>query len=150
MSQISNITGAAWGASGAASAGSTGFVTCTGWTHSTDAGSVPGDVGYRCLVGAEGSAPTFKIDANTVPLATGVGEADQTQAVRLLEQHAAGHDDIGPVEIGVVEVFRVAVDEADGPLGRQHRRERDEAEGDCRILCAQELGGDGVHRSDWG
>ena len=66
---------------------------------------------------------------------------DELERVRLLEQHAAGHDHIGPAEIGFGQFFGVAVDEPDIPGLRQQRRDRDQAERDRRIARADELAG---------
>jgi hypothetical protein len=47
-----------------------------------------------------------------------MGDADQPQSVGLLKEHAAGHDEISPVEVGLVDCLRIPIDEADRPLPR--------------------------------
>ena len=62
---------------------------------------------------------------------------DQPQAVGLLEEHAPGHDQIGPVDIGILERLRIAIDEADRPTRREHRRQRNQTQGNGGIACAE-------------
>lgn len=72
MPQITNITGAAWPASGAASAGTTGFNVATGLTHVASTNVPPGSVATGYLAGVADAAVTFRLDATTVPVqATG-------------------------------------------------------------------------------
>jgi hypothetical protein len=53
---------------------------------------------------------------------------DEIENVGPLRHHPADHDEIGPVDIGVLQLFGVAIDEAAIPRRRQHGRDRDETE----------------------
>jgi hypothetical protein len=55
-------------------------------------------------------------------------ELDEPERIVLLGQHAAGHDEIGPIEILLGQLFRIAVDEADVPVLRKQRRDGDQPE----------------------
>ena len=66
---------------------------------------------------------------------------DEFQRVRLLEQHAAGHHHVGPVEIALRKFLGVAVDQPHVPGLRQERRDRDQAERNRRITGAHEFAG---------
>jgi hypothetical protein len=70
MAQIANITGAAWPTSGAASAGTTGLNTCTGFTHATSADMPPGSVSAGIIQTVADAGGTVRIDAANVPLQT--------------------------------------------------------------------------------
>ena len=61
-------------------------------------------------------------------LAAPATHLDDLERIVFLRQHPAGHDEIGPGEVGVGQLFRVAVDEAQIPRRRQQRGERDQAE----------------------
>ena len=77
-------------------------------------------------------------------LAARMAQFDQAEAVGLLEEHAAGHDHVGPVDVGGREVFGIAVDEPEFPVLRQQRGDRDQAERGGRIARADELAGSRV------
>ena len=55
-------------------------------------------------------------------------QLDDLQRVELLRDHAASHDEVGPVEIGLRQVLGVAVDEPELPIRGQQGGERDEPE----------------------
>ena len=48
-------------------------------------------------------------------LAGTLRQLDDLQGIELLGQHAAGHDDVGPGEISVLQLLGIAVDEANIP-----------------------------------
>jgi hypothetical protein len=57
-----------------------------------------------------------------------VDDVDEIENVGPLRQHSADHHQISPVDIGVRQIFGVAIDEAAIPRRRQHGRDRDETE----------------------
>jgi hypothetical protein len=61
-------------------------------------------------------------------LAAGVDDVDEIENIGPLRQHSADHHQISPVDIGVRQIFGVAIDEAAIPRRRQHGRDRDETE----------------------
>ena len=63
------------------------------------------------------------------------------ERVALLRQHAAGHDQVGPVEVVVAQFLGVAVDQPQRPRRRQQRRHRYQAERRRRIFGAEEFSG---------
>ena len=91
-------------------------------------------------VRAGGDVRTTKNNRSTASLRT----PDQPQAVGLLEEHAPSHDQIGPVEIGILERLRIAIDEADRPTRREHRSQRNQTQGNGGIACAEQFRCDGV------
>jgi hypothetical protein len=66
---------------------------------------------------------------------------DDPEGVGLLGQHAARHDQIGPGEVGRVELLDVAVHQPNPPALGEQRRHRDEPQRGCRVPGAQELAG---------
>lgn len=46
---------------------------------------------------------------------------DDFETVLLLRHHAAGQDNVRPIQIGVRKLFDVLIDEPDVPVGRQQR-----------------------------
>ena len=61
--------------------------------------------------------------------------------IRPLRQHAAGHDHIGPIEVGIGQLFGIAIDQAAFPGSGQHRGNSDQAERGARRLGAEQLAG---------
>ena len=55
-------------------------------------------------------------------LAARTAEIDDIERVVLLRQHAAGQDQIGPIEVVVAQLLGVAVDQPQRPRTRQQRR----------------------------
>ncbi len=76
------------------------------------------DLGPRSRIGSADANSHFRLTATLDDLDRVVG----------LGQHAPGHDDVGPSEVGVGQFARVAVDEAEGPVLRQHGGQRQQAE----------------------
>ena len=74
-------------------------------------------------------------------LAARAAEIDDIERVVLLRQHAAGEDQIGPVEVVVAQFLGVAVDQPQRPKTRQQRRQRDQAQRRRRIFGAEEFSG---------
>jgi hypothetical protein len=69
-------------------------------------------------------------------LAVRLDQIDQLERVELLHQHAAGHDDIGPCDIGIGQRLGVAIDQPQVPVGGKQRSQRDQPEGRCGIARA--------------
>ena len=74
-------------------------------------------------------------------LAARTAEIDDIERVVLLRQHAAGQDQIGPVEVVVAQLLGVAVDQPQRPKTRQQRRQRYHAQRRRRIFGAEEFSG---------
>ena len=72
-------------------------------------------------------------------LAARVTEIDQGEECPLLRQHAAGQDEVGPVEERRVHLSHVEIEETDVPLAREQGRDGDEPEGRRRIACVEQL-----------
>ena len=72
-------------------------------------------------------------------LAARAAEIDDVERVALLRQHAAGHHQVGPVEVVVAQFLGVAVDQPQRPGRRQQRRDRDQAERRRRIFGAEDF-----------
>src|ERR1700733_6689186 len=70
-----------------------------------------------------------------------MGDVDETKEIGLLIEHAADHDEIGPIEIGVGQIFGVAVYEPYVPFLGEHRCDSNQAERGGRIPGADELAG---------
>ena len=73
--------------------------------------------------------------------AAGTTHFNKFQGIRLLEQHAAGHHHIGPVEIALGQLFGVTVDQPHVPGLRQQGRYRDETERNRRISRPNQFAG---------
>ncbi len=73
--------------------------------------------------------------------ALGAAGTDDLERIRLLRQHAAGQDDIRPLQIGVFKFRRIAVDEAGFPGFRQHSRNGDKPQRRSRIFRADQFAG---------
>ena len=76
--------------------------------------------------------------ATGLPLARQRSDCDH---VVVLRQHASGHDQVGPGEIGGREFLDVAVDQADCPCFRQQRGHGNQAERSSRIFGPHQLAG---------
>ena len=74
-------------------------------------------------------------------LAVGMRAIDDGERIPLLGQHAAGHHDVRPFEIGRLERFGVAVHQPERPVPRQHGGDGDEAERRRRIFGAYHVAG---------
>src|SRR3989454_124996 len=77
--------------------------------------------------------------ADDDPLPVRVTELDEREEVPLLRDHAASHDDVGPVEQRRIHLSHVEIEEPDRPLLGQERRDRDQTERGRRISSSEEL-----------
>src|SRR6202140_2150333 len=60
-------------------------------------------------------------------LAKGMAKLDHKKRVRLLWKHSAGHDHVGPVEIGLAQLLGIPIDQPDIPSRRQQCCHGDQA-----------------------
>jgi hypothetical protein len=82
--------------------------------------------------------------ANRGRFVVNMRQFNEPQGVGLLKKHAAGHDEISPLEIGFVKRLGIPVDEPDGPMGRQHRRQCNQPQWDRGIAGAKKFSGNGI------
>ncbi len=79
--------------------------------------------------------------ANHHRLVMGMAHFDNVQGIVTLRQHAAGHHDVGPCEIRLIQMLGIAVDQPDFPVFGQQGRNGNQAERCGRIARASQVTG---------